>query len=255
MIINYFIILLIIVLFILLCIKKNQETLSNIIELSPKLNQNDIINLKKGQQKMSNMLKEFDRVCRKYNLKYWCTGGTLIGTLRHNNWIPWDGDIDVAMLIDDYNILQTVIQKELPKNIWFQTSSTDKYFDKGNMGKLRDIYTYYKYTSWGNNWDMNFGIQLDIFLYKKEINQLIPFIKTNDLIEMNTNIIFPLKEAMFDNIKVYIPNQFKQYSQTAWGDFPPPMIPVEKRYPHEGNIEPNEPSDYMLKKYPELFMS
>ncbi len=53
---------------------------------------------KKGQKIMTDMLRELDSICRKNNLKYWVTCGTLIGTLRHKGWIPWDADIDVGML-------------------------------------------------------------------------------------------------------------------------------------------------------------
>ena len=50
------------------------------------------------------MLKMIDKLCRENNLKYWCQGGTLIGAVRHKGWIPFDGDIDISMLEEDYNI-------------------------------------------------------------------------------------------------------------------------------------------------------
>jgi lipopolysaccharide cholinephosphotransferase len=56
---------------------------------------------------MTEMLRSFDKVCRKYNLKYWCVGGTFIGTIRHHGWIPYDGDVDVCMLDTDYEIFRS----------------------------------------------------------------------------------------------------------------------------------------------------
>ena len=51
------------------------------------------------------LLKKFILVCEKYNLKYYMAGGSLLGAIRHNGFIPWDDDIDIDMPRDDYNKL------------------------------------------------------------------------------------------------------------------------------------------------------
>ena len=44
-----------------------------------------------------------DNFCRHNGIRYFITAGTLIGALRHKGYIPWDDDIDVVILRDDYD--------------------------------------------------------------------------------------------------------------------------------------------------------
>ena len=64
------------------------------------LRQIDIEELKKIQL---DILIAVDDFCSKNNIKYFLSFGTLLGTIRHRGYIPWDDDIDIIMLRDDYN--------------------------------------------------------------------------------------------------------------------------------------------------------
>ena len=65
------------------------------------------------------MIKEFDRICKKHNLKYWAIGGTLLGAARHKGYIPWDDDVDLVMFRPDYEKFRSIVQSELPPQYFF----------------------------------------------------------------------------------------------------------------------------------------
>ena len=60
------------------------------------------------------ILKEIDRICRKYKIKYLLDAGTLLGAVRHNGFIPWDDDADVAFTRKNYEAFLKVVRRELP---------------------------------------------------------------------------------------------------------------------------------------------
>lgn len=61
------------------------------------------------------ILKEIDRICKKYNITYFADWGTFLGTVRHGGYIPWDDDLDISMKREDYTRFMQVADKELPK--------------------------------------------------------------------------------------------------------------------------------------------
>lgn len=91
------------------------------------------------QLKLVDVLEE---ICAKYKLRYWLTWGSLLGACRHNGFIPWDDDLDVCMLWEDYKVFKKVAVQMLPDDVLFEdTSKTPP--GRGAIGKLRDRYSFY----------------------------------------------------------------------------------------------------------------
>lgn len=70
-------------------------------------------------------LKDFDAVCRKYELKYILHGGTCLGAIRHKGFIPWDDDVDIAMPRADYERFLKHAPMELGSRYTIQTYKTE----------------------------------------------------------------------------------------------------------------------------------
>ena len=85
------------------------------------------------------IIKELDRICKKHDLKYVMDWGTLLGAVRHKGFIPWDDDMDVAMLREDYEKLKEIAPSELPEYYMFQNAYNDGIMT--NFAKIRDSRT------------------------------------------------------------------------------------------------------------------
>ena len=78
---------------------------------------NTAYDLTKVHEANLKILKEIDRICRKYKIKYLMDAGTLLGAVRHKGFIPWDDDADVAFTRNNYEAFIKVVRRELPEVI------------------------------------------------------------------------------------------------------------------------------------------
>ena len=118
--------------------------------------------LRSCQLKQLEILKIFDSICKKHNLRYWIDGGTLLGAVRHGGFIPWDDDLDVAMPSEDYKKFNEIVQQELPEGLFWQTEKTDPSMLQ-DFGKIRDLNSFF--VEFRDDFTLSYqkGIYIDVF--------------------------------------------------------------------------------------------
>lgn len=117
--------------------------------------------LQKLHLKEVEILQLLIEVCDKLKIKYFAVYGTALGAVRHNGFIPWDDDIDVAMIRKDFDRFISEAPKLLPKQYFLQYGTTDSAYSILHA-KLRDSNTTFLEPGWESNAG-NQGIFIDIF--------------------------------------------------------------------------------------------
>lgn len=109
-------------------------------------------------------LLELDRVCKEHGIRYFLGGGTQLGAVRHQGFIPWDDDVDVMMTRDDYERFEKIAPQALDKKFFFQSRQTDPDYHSP-FTKIRAKGTLYV-TAFSSRFPrMEQGIFLDIFVH------------------------------------------------------------------------------------------
>lgn len=117
--------------------------------------------LRKLQLCMLEILDEVVRICDKHNIKYFLVGGSALGAYRHKGFIPWDDDIDIAILRVDYEKFSRICEHELNEKFFHQTPFTDLEYP-WLFSKMRLNHTFAEESSLIKE-NVHHGISIDIF--------------------------------------------------------------------------------------------
>lgn len=161
--------------------------------------------IRKLQLVQLEMLKDIDRICKENNIQYYILYVTLLGAIRHEGFIPWDDDIDIGMLHNDFIKFNKLCEKKLPEKYFLQNEKTDKNFPR-MWSKIRINNTCNMEREY-RRLKVHYGIDMDVF----------------DIIYLSDNLVFRnIQKAcayiyrllMFEKAHNAIDDEFKRSRDT-----------------------------------------
>ena len=266
------------------------------------------------QKYLLKLFREVDEICREHNLRYVLAGGSLIGALRHEGFVPWDDDVDLYMPRPDWEKFIEICKTELPPDREIQCSEVDRNYTnsfpryastntcaihksqiigKDCGGEIIDILTldpipaddkeYEKYRThmmiysdlinisvgYSDRWEIPASMYLKylfsyIFLGKKrtlaKLEKIMFSYKEEECDRyamrwggcpflFDKDMMFPVKEGIFEGKKAMIPNKCSDYLIWHYGDEWSYMPPHDKREGHVAVCVDDLPYQELREEY------
>ncbi len=85
--------------------------------------------MKRAWAAQAEVLDAVRSICEAHGIRYFAEWGTLLGAIRHGGRVPWDDDVDICMLREDYDRFRAVADDELPEGCWFMDYEWSDDFD------------------------------------------------------------------------------------------------------------------------------
>ncbi len=178
-------------------------------------------------------LAEVGKLLTEAKIPWWVDCGTCLGAYRYGGVIPWDEDVDIAVLLPDFDNVRRTLLKLDPKKYLIQDWS-------GRLNAQNYLKLFVRET----------GIFIDIYHFEiLPESQTIRYIlswETNCFfpewckirerrftVPVSYSTVFPLKKMLFDGTEVFVPNDPKKYLQRYYGENLDPVKvydPLTNRY-------------------------
>jgi hypothetical protein len=197
-------------------------------------------------QQEKRALADITALLNQAKIPWWVDCGTCLGAYRYGGAIPWDQDIDLAVLLDDFDnvchaLNQLDPQKYLVQN-WSTRDHPNSYIKVyiRESGTMIDIY-HFAIRPEKRELHYIFSLENTLFFpdWFKERERVF---KT----PVSFDTVFPLRKAAFDGLEVFVPNDTKKYLQRCYGEN---LDPVKVYDPKTGQYEKDLSHPYWQKAY------
>ncbi len=163
-------------------------------------------------------LKEIVSLLNKNEILYWVDCGTCLGAYRYGGIIPWDFDIDIAVLEPDFSnvkrVLNALDKSKYQVEDWSNRSQPKTYI-RVYVRSTREYIDIYHFAIHPEKRTIQ-------YILSNECSRFMPkwwkIRESRFKVETPFDLVFPLKMADFDGIEVPVPNQMKSYLQLRYGD-------------------------------------
>jgi lipopolysaccharide cholinephosphotransferase len=134
------------------------------------------ITVRDVQLVLLDMLKDIDAICVRHDIPYFLNGGSALGAFRHQGFIPWDDDIDIAMMDNDFERFLEVASEALGQDYAIHAYEIDRCYNVCIPGmKIRKKGTYVKEVNQllKNKCKDSDGLFIDVFVYSNVSNNAL----------------------------------------------------------------------------------
>lgn len=173
--------------------------------------------LLKRQELEIKSLQEIASLLEAHNILWWVDCGTCLGAYRHGGIIPWDWDIDIAILLPDHENVKKVLSQLDPKRYQIQDWSSYTYprtFLKLYLKETQNFIDIYHYA-------INPEEKTLAYFFTFKDSPFPQSWKEGELRctkPVDYSDVFPLKRGNFDGISIWAPNQVEKFLQSKYGE-------------------------------------
>ena len=163
-------------------------------------------------------LRDITKLLNKTKISWWVDCGTLLGVYRYGGVIPWDDDIDIAILRPDFHTVKKILTLLDPQKYIVQDWSTRLHpnsFLKVFIRESKTMIDIYTFDFFPDKKELVYNFAMGDFFFSPKwwVHREKKF-----TIPVAFETLFPLKKATFDGIEVFVPNDTKKYLERGYGN-------------------------------------